>query len=85
MCVLQWRLQKVDAKVGELRQDFTTTATTLATDLTRLAKEAGSLRADVSAVGSLVKRVDADVSSLDPRVSWRLQLAHNFGSAGESY
>jgi hypothetical protein len=60
--------QAVSGQCEALREDFTATATTLATDLTALAKEAGSLRGDVAAVHTLAQRADADVAAIEARV-----------------
>jgi len=59
---------------SELRASFISTTDVLAGDIDRLAKEGAAVRADVSAVAGLVKRTEADLSSLVTRVG-RLEVA----------
>lgn len=61
-------MQVVERRCGELRHDFTSTADLLAGDITKLAKEGATLRADVSAVAGLVKRNEMELASIGTRL-----------------
>lgn len=62
-------IQVVDGRVSSLRHELNTMNTTLASDVSCMAKDAVLLRADVSTIANLAKKIDADMACLEPRVS----------------
>lgn len=61
-------LQVIERRSSELRRDFTSTADMLAGDVSRLAKEGATLRADVSSVAGAVKRNEMELAGTSSRL-----------------
>lgn len=61
--------QVVERRSSQLRHDFMTTTDGLAGDISHLAREGATLRADVSAIAGLVKRNELDLTTLSTSLS----------------